>query len=129
MSDLAIPVQNIDRNEDDAQFHAGKINIDRLDRIRQVNTHPVALSQALAQKQLRQTVAARIQFAEGENTAAELQRGNVAASGQRKVEQVQEIHVQPCGRRFKLYRREPPSRNCEGAVPGTPASPKTSENS
>ena len=77
---LALAVQDIDRNEDHAQLEAGEIQIDHLEAVGQVNAEPVAGFQPALREQLRQAIAARVDIAERVGLALEFKRDVVAAA-------------------------------------------------
>src|SRR5207344_2711765 len=90
---LAIAVENVDRDEDHAQLDAGQVEIDHLHAVGQVAAEPVAGLQAVSQEQVRQAIAAHVEFAEGERGAREFQRLGVAAAEQGEIEEMGEIHA------------------------------------
>ena len=50
MGDLALPIQDVDRDQDHAGLHAGEEQVDELDAVRQVHREPIArLEPALSQ--------------------------------------------------------------------------------
>ena len=63
---LAIAVEDVDGDEDDAELDAGEVEIDHLDAVGEVDAEAVAGLEAAAGEQVREPIAARVDFAEGE---------------------------------------------------------------
>ena len=75
---LALAIQNVDRDENHAQLHGGQIEVDHLDAVGQVNAKAVAGLEAASGEQLRQAIAARVHVAEGVRDALKFERRFVA---------------------------------------------------
>ncbi len=89
---FTVAIENVDRHKDQSQLHAGEIDVDHLDRIDEVDAEAFAGAESFAKQKLREAIAARIDFAEGERAAAEFERRDVAASFQGQVEEMAEVH-------------------------------------
>ena len=75
------------------QFHAGQVEIDHLDAIGQVDAESVAGIQAAVRQQIGQALRTRVKFAEREAAVLEFKRHGIAASYERKVEEVVQVHA------------------------------------
>jgi hypothetical protein len=91
MRQFALAIQDVDRDEDDAELDAGQIQIDHFEAIREVNTQPVAGFEPAACEQLGQAIAAGVDVAEGVTCALEFERGVVAPGLEGKIEKLSEI--------------------------------------
>ena len=60
--DLSFSVQHIDGYEENARLHTSEIEIDQLDAIGEINCQPVALAQATLSEQMREPIAADVEF-------------------------------------------------------------------
>ena len=58
---LPVTVEDVDRHEDDAELHAGEVEVDRLDAVREVDAEPVAGGQSARRQYLGHAVAARVE--------------------------------------------------------------------
>ncbi len=72
VGDLAVAVENVHGDEDDAEFHTGQVEIDHLYAVGEVDAEAVALYETAPAEIVRGTVAARVDLAEGEGAAFEL---------------------------------------------------------
>ena len=61
-ADLSFSVQHIDGHEEDAGLHASEIEIDQLNTVGKINRQSVALAQATLFEQMRQPIAAAVEF-------------------------------------------------------------------
>jgi len=80
VSDLAIAIENVDGNEHDAELHAGEIEIDQLDAIRQIRADAISFAQTARAQRPRHPVAARFDLAKCERPTFEFERRDVARS-------------------------------------------------
>ena len=76
MAHLAVAVEDVDGDEDHAGLHAGEIDVDHLDGVREVDAEAVAGAEALVQKEAGEPVTARVEVAEGVSLAAKLPGGD-----------------------------------------------------
>src|SRR3989442_1502258 len=60
MRHLAIAIQDIDGNENHAQFDAGEIQIDYLDRVREINAQAIAFGEPARSKGASHAIAASV---------------------------------------------------------------------
>ena len=60
MRDLAVAIEDVDRNKDDAEFDAGEENIDHPDGVSEINAQTVAFRESARSQQLRQAIATRV---------------------------------------------------------------------
>ena len=71
--DFAVAVQDVDGHEDDAQFHAGQVEIDHLHAVGEIDAEAVAGIQTAVREQVGEAIAARVELAEGEGSGPEIQ--------------------------------------------------------
>src|ERR1051326_2544898 len=90
--DLALAIEDVDRDEDDAELDAGEEEIDQLDTIREVDAEAIAFRVSARSHRVRDAIAARFDVAERVGRSLPLQRGLVAARDQGEVEEVEEVH-------------------------------------
>ena len=89
MGQLALAIENIDRDEDHAQLDAGEIQVDHFEAVGEVDAKAVAGLQPALGEQLSQAIAARVDVAEGVCSALEFERGVVAARRRRTDRKVE----------------------------------------
>ena len=90
---LTIAVEDIDGDEDDAEFDAGQVEIDHLHAIGEIHAEAVAGFEPAANEEVGESIAARVDFAEGEFGSSEFERHGVAPADQRDVEEMSEVHA------------------------------------
>ena len=90
---LAIAVEDIDGDEDDAQFDAGQVEIDHLHAIGEIDAEAVAGFEPAAGEQVGESIAARVDFAESEFGSREFERHGVAPADEGEVEEMSEVHA------------------------------------
>ena len=74
MRDLAVAIEDVDRDEDHAELDAGEIDVDQLDAVAEVDAEPVALGESAGAQRVRDAVAAAFDVAEGELGAFPFER-------------------------------------------------------
>ena len=89
MRDLALAIENIDRDEDHAQLHAGEIEIDHLQAVGEIDAQAVAGLEAALAQQRRHPVAAVVDIAERVGASLVFEGDAVAAPLKGEVEQLQ----------------------------------------
>ncbi|MBK7834659.1 MAG: hypothetical protein IPJ56_20355 [Gemmatimonadetes bacterium] len=97
MGDFALPVQDVDRDDDHPELHAGQEEIDELGAIGEVEREAISRLHAATLEEARQAVAARVERTEGQRLDGAIgalvpERGDVAAPEEREVEQVEKLH-------------------------------------
>jgi hypothetical protein len=75
VTDLAFPVQYIDRDEDYPQFHAGKEKVNDAKAVRKVDAEPVSLFESAVGQETSHPVAPDIEVPEGKLLAYKLESG------------------------------------------------------
>jgi len=88
---LALAVQDIDGNEDDAQLDAGQIQVDHLDAIGEIDAQAITGLEATLREQVGEPIAACVDVAEGIGDAFKLESGMAAPAGEGEIEKVKEI--------------------------------------
>lgn len=91
VGDLAISIEDIYRDEDDAELDAGEVEIDHLDRVGEIDAEAVARMEAALGKQLCEAIATDVDVAEGVGDALIFESGDVAAADEREVEELGEV--------------------------------------
>ena len=91
MIQLALPIEDVYRNENHAEFNAGQVQIDDLDAIGQINAEPIACFEAPARQQLRQAVTAGVDIAEGVRSGLKFESQLIASADQREIKEVEEV--------------------------------------
>ena len=92
---LAFLVEHVDRDDDHAELHARDPEVDDLDSVDQAESETVAAAQSARLEQVREPVAARVEFAERERrrpavAAIVFDRGSIAALDQRAIVELNE---------------------------------------
>lgn len=99
--DLPLPIQHVHRHEDHPGLHARQIQIDQLDRVRELRRQPVAAREAARQQRMRNAVAACLQLAERVRAPLPLQRRLLRARHEREIEELQQIHASAFAMSFR----------------------------
>ncbi len=86
MCDLAVAIEDVDGDEDDAELDAGEVEVDHLDRVGEVDAKAVAGVEAALGEQLGEAITAGVDVAEGIGGALIFERGGVAAAEEGEVE-------------------------------------------
>ena len=83
---LALAIEDVDGNEDQAQLDAGEIQVDHLEAIGEVNAQAIARFKLAPGQQLSQAIAAGVDIAEGVGGSLEFKRGLAAAPLEGEIE-------------------------------------------
>ena len=94
---FALSVQNVDRNEDEADLRAGDEEIDVLRPVWQIHREPVACRQTASQELSRQPIASGVDLAKRHGLARPFERRPIAAAFERERKEAWQRHVQ-CSR-------------------------------
>src|ERR1035438_5269193 len=93
---LAIAVEDVDGDEDDAELDAGEVEIDHLHAIGEVDAEAVAGGESAVREEVGEAIAARVDFAEGvfgrSEFGPEFERHGIAAADEGEVEEMGEVH-------------------------------------
>jgi hypothetical protein len=91
MGQLSLAVENVDRDEDHAEFDAGEIQVDHFEAVGEVDAQAVAGFQSTVSEQLGLAIAARVDVAEGIGDALEFESGGFSTRDEGQVEKIKEI--------------------------------------
>lgn len=89
--ELALAIQDVDRDEDHAKLDAGEIEVDHFEAIRKVDAKAITCFEAAKRKQLGQAIAAGVDVAEGICGALEFEGDVIAPGVEREIEELSEI--------------------------------------
>ena len=93
MRPLTIAVEDIDGDEDDAEFDAGQVEIDHLHAIGEIDADAVAGFEPAANQEVAESIAARVDFTEGEFCSSEFERHGVTPADEGGIEEMSEVHA------------------------------------
>ena len=85
---LALAIQDVDGDEDDAHLHGSDVQIDELQTICQIHAQAVATLQTSRGECVRHAIRASIELAESVLRTAPLQRYCIAAAYEGQVEEL-----------------------------------------
>src|SRR5579863_4114744 len=85
MGDLAIAIENVDRDENHSELYARDVNVDHLDAIGEIDAQAVALLETALEKELREPIAASVDLAESVGLTLKLEADGIAPADERKI--------------------------------------------
>src|SRR5580700_8167187 len=93
MGQFALAIEDVDRDEDDAELDASQIQVDNFEAISEIDAEAIARLEPALGEQLGQPIAARVDVAKGIGDALKFEGGMIAPADEGQIEELEKIQM------------------------------------